>query len=110
MLAEEVLPVAFSGTPDAPVWLDADMVEAVLKLPPAANVPESVARMQANDIVEGLATLRGELDNIAQSRANVLLEAHSRVRQSARVSSRVTVEPVLPVDVLGAFVLLPNNL
>jgi len=65
--------------------------------------------MQANDIVEGLPALRSELESLAQTKAKALFEAHSRVRQSARATGRVTVEPVLPVDVLGAFVLLPRN-
>jgi hypothetical protein len=37
-----------------------------------------------------------------------LLDAHTRVRESAEVRAATRVEPVLPVDVLGCFVLLPN--
>jgi hypothetical protein len=40
-------------------------------------------------------------------RAAAQLAAHERVREAARTRGRVTVQPVLPVDILGAYVLLP---
>ena len=41
-------------------------------------------------------------------RAAAQLEAHERVREAARAKGRVSIEPVLPVDILGAYVLLPR--
>ena len=35
------------------------------------------------------------------------LQAHERVRQATRARGRIAIYPVLPVDVLGAYVLLP---
>jgi hypothetical protein len=37
------------------------------------------------------------------------LAAHERVREAARTKGRVTVQPVLPVDILGAYILLPRR-
>jgi hypothetical protein len=37
----------------------------------------------------------------------LLLHTHERVRESLRAKGRVTIQPVLPVDILGAYVLLP---
>jgi hypothetical protein len=45
---------------------------------------------------------------VAQTRASIQREAHERVREAARTTGRVTIEPVLPVDVLGAYILLPR--
>jgi len=37
----------------------------------------------------------------------LLLHTHQRVHESLRAKGRVTIQPVLPVDILGAYVLLP---
>lgn len=38
----------------------------------------------------------------------IIDEAHERVREAARTRGRVSIKPVLPVDVLGAYVILPR--
>jgi len=43
----------------------------------------------------------------ASLRAQAPLEAHERVQEASKTKGRVTIEPVLPVDILGAYVLLP---
>jgi len=43
----------------------------------------------------------------AQARADALAEDHGRVRAALPGVSRVSVEPVLPVDVIGMYVLVP---
>jgi len=108
-LAEEILPVGFTGTPAKPHWLETSAVEAALAKPPAANVPRPVALDAANDALAGIAALGPALDSIAAARAESLREAHLRVRQSSKATGAVTVEPVLPVDLLGVFVLLPHR-
>ena len=45
---------------------------------------------------------------MATERANAQLAAHERVREASRTKGRVTVRPVFPVDILGAYVLLPK--
>jgi hypothetical protein len=37
----------------------------------------------------------------------LLLHTHERMHESLRAKGRVTIQPVLPVDILGAYVLLP---
>ena len=108
MLAEEILPVGFSGEADSPIWLEPDIVEFALGLPPVANVDPMTTKSTAGEMIAGLTDLREDLECIANKRAESLLEAHTRVRESARAKGKVTVEPVLPVDVLGAYALLPR--
>jgi hypothetical protein len=50
------------------------------------------------------------MDDIATQRADLLIDAHKRVRKSAKMSGKVTAEPVFPVDFLGCFILIPDNL
>jgi ABC-type hemin transport system ATPase subunit len=45
---------------------------------------------------------------VAAQRAQAQIEAHERIREASKTKSRVTTEPVLPVDILGACVLLPK--
>ena len=54
-----------------------------------------------------MSKLRASLASVAQKRAETQLAAHERVRATARAKGRVAVEPELPVDLLGTYVLLP---
>ena len=50
------------------------------------------------------------LEQLARERADVLLADHRRVREAARDVGQYSVEPCLPVDVIGVYVLLPAGL
>jgi len=39
--------------------------------------------------------------------ATLQVQAHERVREATRHRAKVRIEPVLPVDILGAYLLLP---
>ena len=45
----------------------------------------------------------------AHDRANELARDHARVRAAGAGVPRVSVEPVLPLDIIGLYVLLPAN-
>jgi hypothetical protein len=64
---------------------------------------------QLQHFVSGLPGFMPHLKEIAGGRADVLGDAHTRVRKSAKVSGKVEVVPVLPGDILGCFILLPDN-
>ena len=55
---------------------------------------------------KGMVAIQAALGELAKGRAAAQLQAHERVREAVK-TRRVTVEPVLPVDILGAYVLLP---
>jgi superfamily II DNA or RNA helicase len=109
MLAEDAALIAFTGTAEAPEWLDDEQTEALLAAHPDANVSHEQAARHAERLVEALPALGGALDEFARRRAQDLLAAHRRVRQGARAGGSVDVQPQLPVDVLGAYVLLPTG-
>lgn len=58
-------------------------------------------------LLGGLPDLQTALAKLATARAARQLEAHERVREAARDRAKVRIEPVLPVDILGACLLLP---
>ena len=108
-IAEECRLLAFRGAPDQAAWVDDEDAEVLLDVSPDANI----APEQASEFVRKVA---GSLDRVtdhlvadAQARAAKLLESHQRVRAAARIVGQTcTVEPRLPVDVLGIYVLLPE--
>ncbi len=52
-------------------------------------------------------TFRGQTDEVALERANHLVESHTRFKKLVSGNKYKVVEPVLPMDVLGVYILLP---
>ncbi len=108
-LAEDAVVVAFEGAPGQAMWLDAGAAEALMLAEPTGNVPAAQATDLVRMVIDGIEQLRPRLEEEASTRAQALLEAHERVRQAARAATVTsTVEPKLPVDVLGIYVFLPQ--
>jgi superfamily II DNA or RNA helicase len=108
LLAEDAGILAFTGSPTAPVWLSADAVGAVLDAEPGGNVTPDAARDFVAEVLAAAGSWRPDVDADALRHADELLDAHERVRQAARQRGvRHRVEPQLPADVLGVYVLLP---
>jgi hypothetical protein len=108
-LAEEVNLLAFEGSPDAPEWLDDERATGLVAAEPSGNVGPDQARGLVSEVVDAYGLLRSELDKAANQRAGALLDAHTRVREGARLKGvQYEVESQPPVDVLGAYVLLPR--
>jgi superfamily II DNA or RNA helicase len=108
LLAEDAAVLAFTGTASGPHWLDTADAEALLHAEPAGSVAAGQATAQLAPLIAALDELDPHLAADARRRADVLRDQHDRVREAARARGvRVAVEPVLPVDVLGAYVLLP---
>lgn len=109
LLAEDVLTLAFRGSPDAPQWLGEEETERLLAASPAANVDPGLAGDRLRSVIERVSSLDGELERRARERGEALLNAHQRVRAAARTPGgrSVRVEPHLPPDLLGIYVFLP---
>ena len=108
LLAEEVLPLAFTGAPDAAEWLPIEEAEALLKAVPDANIHPQQATQFVQRVNDGIGALQPYLEGVAKSRAEELLQSHRRVRDAAKHTGRYRVEPKLPVDILGIYVYLPK--
>ena len=109
LLAEEALTVAFRGRGEEREWLDEAAAEALLEATPDQNIDVPQQTQQIGRVLEELRAMPGEWERIAAERGDALLAAHQRVRAATRqtgVSYRV--EPQLPPDVLGIYMLLPT--
>jgi hypothetical protein len=74
---------------------------------PERNLIPTAIDQQLNLLFGALPKLQQSLNLVAQERASAQLAAHERVRGAARIRGRVAIQPVLPVDILGAYILLP---
>ncbi|MFN8188062.1 MAG: helicase-related protein [Gaiellales bacterium] len=107
-IAEESLTLAFGGAPESAGWLVEEMVAPLLDAAPDGNVTPEAAREAVSRVLDGVSELRQHLDEVARDCAAELHDAHQRVRESARLRGvTYSVEPQLPVDLLGVYVLLP---
>lgn len=108
LLAEESRLIAFVGAPASAEWLDDEAAEQLLTAQPTDNILPEQATEFVGTVIEGFEALWSHIEEKAAARGQALLESHRRVRTAAgatRVSIRV--EPKLPADVLGVYVILP---
>ena len=108
ILCEEIVPLACTGAADAPQWLAPDDGERLLAARPERNLIQTAIDQQIGLLLPALSKLQQSLAAVAKDRAAAQLTAHERVREASRTKGRVTVQPVLPVDILGAYILLSN--
>ena len=107
LLAEEAALVAFHGNE---IFAIEDEARALLHAEATSNLAASAQERFIEKAKADLpALLAGPLSDFVRRRADELVQDHSRLRAAAG-SSRVSVEPVLPPDVIGLFVLMPNAL
>ena len=106
LLAEEIISVAYTGEPSSPEWLSSEATQKLLDLEPSANIPPELARIQAENLLSSLGQLEPEFHRIAQERAVQQEEGAARLKAGANVGRRFDVKPILPVDILGAYVIL----
>jgi superfamily II DNA or RNA helicase len=107
LLCEEIVPLAFTGSAQSPNWISSEQSEALLSARPDTNINASLVDQQLPLLLNGLPELQAALGQIAAQRAAAQLQAHERVREAARDRAKLRIEPVLPVDILGAYLLLP---
>ena len=108
LLSEEIVPLACTGTEDASQWLTPEDAERLLAARPERNLIRTAIDQQLGLLLPALPKLQSALAPVAHERAAAQLVAHERVREASRIKGRVSIQPVFPVDILGAYVLLPR--
>jgi SNF2 family DNA or RNA helicase len=108
LLTEDIVPLACIGPAEQPQWLTPEEGERLLTVRPDRNLLPTAIDQQLGLLLPALPKLQASLDSVATRRAASQLGAHKRVREAARAKGRIVIEPVLPADILGAYVLLPR--
>lgn len=107
LLAEEAALIALQGQS---VIAQGALARKLLDTAAAGDLASSARDRlvtQARQALPGL--LEGPISTFVKSRAEELMQDHARLRAAAGSASRVTVEAVLPPDVIGLFVLIPSE-
>lgn len=107
LLAEEAALVAMQG---GRIVAAGEAARELLNTPADADLAPSARDRfiaKAKEDLPGL--LDGSLADFVKTRAEELMQDHARLRAAAGSASRVTVEAVLPPDVIGLFVLMPSE-
>jgi superfamily II DNA or RNA helicase len=107
LLAEEAGALAWQPGSADPM-LAAEEARALLEHSASGNL-ELVARQRliAQACTRIKTVLAASIADYAGTRARMLAEDHARVRAAASGGARVTVEPVLPPDIIALYVLVP---
>lgn len=107
LLAEEAALIALQGTRIVAISEDA---RELLNAPATADLaPVARDRFVAKAKEELPGLLEGSIAEFVRSRAEELMQDHARLRVASGSASRVTVEAVLPPDVIGLFTLMPGK-
>ncbi|MBR8049464.1 SWF/SNF helicase family protein, partial [Burkholderia multivorans] len=107
LMCEEAVAVAASGN-EPLTELSADQARALLSAEATRNMPAPLRDRQLQSALDTLPGWQPQLEAIAQTRAQALLQDHRRVREASEGRGSYQVTASLPVDVMGVYVLLPD--
>lgn len=112
IVAEEMWLWGFTGEVNQKQFIDKDTaMNLLMKLKPSQNIEEGEKAYWLNEELEWVCDekkFREQTDDVALERANHLVESHTRFKKLVSGNSYKVVEPVLPMDVLGIYILLPE--
>jgi superfamily II DNA or RNA helicase len=107
LLAEEAALVALDSNS---VITSGSEARALLASPATADLAPVARDRMINSAKAALPDLlSGPITDFVQKRAAELVEDHARLRAAAGSASRVSVEPIIPPDVIGLFVLVSGD-
>ena len=107
LLAEETDALAFESGNDFPNLLGQD-ANALLVAPATQETSMSAKQREVRAALSRLDRWRGAIEERALKRSETLVDDHRRIRQAVKGKGRIDVTPVMPVDIIGLFVLMPE--
>jgi hypothetical protein len=108
LLAEDATRIAFGGLAPAPILEGHSAIE-LIEAEATGNLDELAAARQLERAHERLASYQSAMEAFAAERGAALSADHLRLTEAARGGATVEVVPVLPADVIGLYVLLPEG-
>lgn len=110
IVAEEMLVWGYRGSPSEKDFLTSAQAKALLDtVRPSADLTMEARTSFLHNELGHLPKLREDFDKVAEERSKHLVEAHERFSQFMDQKQFQVVYPVLPMDVLGIYVLLPDQ-
>lgn len=110
LIVEETQAVAVTGAGENAEWVyDPAEVERLLHFIPSSNLTGDAVRNAVRRAIDYAEANRPRFESFAAERAKTLLADHRRVRDASDDRGSFGVKPILPVDIMGVFVLLPEE-
>lgn len=110
LVAEELLLHGYEGSPAAGKSLSHEQVEILMdKVLPSSNLTEPAMRDFVEFELKEIDAIQEDLDTLAKERAEVLIAAHERFSEVVGGKRFKVVEPVLPMDLMGIYIILPEK-
>lgn len=110
LIAEEMLLWGYSGSSNDGKHLSHTECKDYLELVhPTTDITTEAKKAFLESELENLPVLLTTFNQVAEERSKHLVEAHERFRKVLGGSSYQVVYPVLPMDVLGIYILLPDG-
>lgn len=112
IVAEEMWLWGYEGEVNQKQFIDKETaISLLMNVKPTQNMEEGEKVYWLNEEMEWVLdekTFREQTDEVALERANHLVESHTRFKKLVSGNKYKVVEPVLPMDVLGVYILLPE--
>ena len=110
LIVEETQAVAVTGAGESAEWVyDPAEVERLLHFIPSSNLTGDAVRHAVRRAIDYAEANRPRFESFAAERAKTLLADHRRARDASDDRGSFGVKPILPVDIMGVFVLLPEE-
>lgn len=110
LVVEETQAVAAIGAGESAQWItEPAEVEKLLHFIPSSNLTATAVQNAVRRATEFAAAQTNWFNDFASKRAEELLSDHRRVRDASGDRGKFAVSPILPVDVMGVIVLLPED-
>lgn len=107
LLVEEALPAAWQGR-NVAAEVTGDALLGWLTAAPVGDLPDRVRQREMDNALIAIAERSEGLQQLAHAQAERLLADHRRVREAAQARGQYEVKALQPVDVVAAYVLLPE--
>ena len=110
IIAEELHAWGFTGSVSNPTVIAPEEVTSLLyDAVPTGDAPRPLQQRRLEEVVAYLDSADMQLDEITRERTQRLIEQHERYQKTIGGRGVQGVEPVLPPDLLGIYILLPDN-
>ena len=107
LLAEEAIGIGFQGLANA-AYLEGVEALELLEAKATSNIDPEARKRHFNNALDRISAYRSAIEALADARAAALSDDHLRLTEAAGGGATVKVTPVLPADIIGLYVLLPE--
>ena len=108
LLAEEILPVSVAGVKNLK-WSSGHELVELINEKSRSNLTAALSQKMLTKSIDTFNEHQDEIERIASERAQALLEEHTKVKEYTEGGSVTEVKVCHPIDLMGVFVLMPNE-